>query len=146
MTSQARPAAICSWLSVHVLCIESAVVQSRSCRLVAGMHSTSFVLGKEVGCLRSVFCALVSNIDRLLAREWCFFVGCIRSQQQTPYRRLHCQSYASSMVAPDEAAEAAGKIAKSSGDSAAVPRTKGKEFFSHNDTMAVAFVRISQRQ
>ena len=29
-----------------------------------------------------------------------------------------------------EAAEAAGKIAKSSGDSAAVPRTKGKEFFS----------------
>ena len=72
MTSQARPAAICSWLSVHVLFIESAVVQSRSCRLVAGMHSTSFVLGKEVGCLRSVFCALVSNIDRLLAREWCF--------------------------------------------------------------------------
>ena len=29
-----------------------------------------------------------------------------------------------------EAAEAAAKIAKSSGDSAAVPRTKGKEFFS----------------
>ena len=71
MTSQARPATICSWLSVHVLCIESTVVQSRSCRLVAGMHSTSFVLGKGVGCLRSVFCVLVSNIDRLLAREWC---------------------------------------------------------------------------
>ena len=59
-----------------------------------------------------------------------FIVGCIPSQQQTPYRRLHCQSYASSIVAPDEAAEAAGKIAKSSGDSASVPRTKGKEFFS----------------
>ena len=59
-----------------------------------------------------------------------FIVGCISSQQQTPYRRLHCQSYTSSIVAPDEAAEAAGKIAMSSGDSAAVPRTKGKEFFS----------------
>ena len=47
------------------------VVQSRSCRLVAGMHSTSFVLGKGVGCLRSVFCVLVSNIDRLLAWAWC---------------------------------------------------------------------------
>ena len=32
MTSQARQAAICSWLSV--LCIESTVAQSRSCRLV----------------------------------------------------------------------------------------------------------------
>ena len=122
-----------------------------------------------------------------------FIVGCIRSQQQTPYRRLHCQSYASSIVVTrrppklqvrprralavprtkgkeffsrvtqwrwrsceppndnrshkpcalrtlpvlcfvdrrdSEATEAATKIAKSSGDSAAVPRTKGKEFFS----------------
>ena len=122
-----------------------------------------------------------------------FSVGCFRSQQQTPYRRLHCQSCASSIVVThrppklqvrsrralavprttgneffsrvtqwrwrsceppndnrshkpcglrtlpvlcfvdrrDEAAEAAAcKIAKSSGDSAAVPRTKGKEFFS----------------
>ena len=65
MTSHAWPAAICSWLSV--LCIES----SRSCRLVAGMHSTSFVLGKGVWCLRFVFCVLVSNIDRLLERAWC---------------------------------------------------------------------------
>ena len=56
---------------VRVLCIESTVVQSRSCRLVAGMHSTSFVLGKGVGCFRSVFCVLVSNIDRILARAWC---------------------------------------------------------------------------
>ena len=126
MTSQARPAAICGWLSV--LCIESTVVQSRSCRLVAGMHSTSFVLGKGVGCLRSVFCVLVSNIDRLLAR------GGV-------YCRLHSQSTADTVPPPslpvscfvdrrDEAVEAAGKIAKSSGDSAAVPRTKGKEFFS----------------
>ena len=35
------------------------------------MHSTSLVLGKWLGCLRSVFSVLVSNIDRLLARAWC---------------------------------------------------------------------------
>ena len=65
MTSQARPAAICSWLSV--LCIES----SRSCRLVAGMHLTSFELGKGVGSLRTVFCVLVSNIDWLWRERCC---------------------------------------------------------------------------
>ena len=57
------------------------------------------------------------------------------------YCRLHSQSTADTVPPPslpvscfvdrrDEAVEAAGKIAKSSGDSAAVPRTKGKEFFS----------------
>ena len=36
-------------------------------------HAFNLVcVGKGRGCLRSVFCALVSNIDRLLAREWCF--------------------------------------------------------------------------
>ena len=44
-----------------------------------------------------------------------FIVGCLRNQQQTPYRRLHCQSLQVCFVdCRDEAAEAAGKIAKSS--------------------------------
>ena len=57
------------------------------------------------------------------------------------YCRLHSQPTADTVPPPSlpvscfvdrraEAAEAAGKIAKSSGDSAAVPRTKGKEIFS----------------
>ena len=128
MTSQARPAAICSWLSV--LCIESSVVQRRSCRLVAGMHSTSFVLawGRECGVFDpSSVCLSQTSIG--FRRE------------RGVYCRLHSQSTADTVPPPslpvlcfvdrrDEAVEAAGKIAKSSGDSAAVPRTKGKEFFS----------------
>ena len=123
MTSQPRPAAICSWLSV--LCIESTVVQSGSPRLVAGMHSTSFMLGKGVGCLRSVFCVLVSNIDRLLARAWCLL-----STAFAVNRRHRTAAFPASLRCfvdrRDEAAEAARKIAKSFDDSAAVPRTKGK--------------------
>ena len=129
MTSQARPAAVCSWLSV--LCIESTVVQSRTRRLAAGMHSTSFVLGKGVGCRRLVFCVLVSNIDRLLVRAWCLLSAAfaVNSRHRTAaFTAIHrCF-----VDRRDEAAEAAGmhKIAKSSGDSATIPRTKGKEFFS----------------
>ena len=41
-----------------------------------------------------------------------FVVGFIRSQQQTPYRRLHCRSLVCFVDRRDE--EAAGKIAKSS--------------------------------
>ena len=42
-----------------------------------------------------------------------FIVGCIRSEQQTPYRRLHCQTLVCFVDRRNEAAEAAGKIAKS---------------------------------
>ena len=95
-----RPAAICSWLSV--LCIES----SRSCRLAAGMHSTSFVLVKGVGCVRSVFCVFVSNSNRLSARVWCLL--CLL--QQTPYRCLHCQFLPLVCFVDRRDKEAAGKI------------------------------------
>ena len=127
MTSQPLPAAICSWLSV--LCIESTVVQSRSRRLVAGMHSSSFVLGKGVGCLRSVFCVLVSNIDMLLARAWCSLstAFAVNSIHRTAAFSASLICFVDRRV---EAAEAARKIPTSSGDSAAVPRTKGKQFFS----------------
>ena len=132
MTSQARRAAICSWLSVHVFMVlcESTVVQSRSCRLVAGMHSTTFVLGKEVGCLRSVCCALVSNIDRLLAREWCLLSAAfaVNSRHRTAAFTASLMLRRSSRQT--RPLKLQGNTAKSSGDSAAVPRTKGKEFFS----------------
>ena len=73
------------------------------------------------------------------------------------YCRLHSQSTADTVPPQslpvlcfvdrrDEAAEAAGKIAKSSGDSAAVPRTKGKRIRFTSDTMVVAFVRTPKRQ
>ena len=118
MTSQARPAAICSWLSV--LFIES----SRSWRLVlvAGMHSTSFVLEKGVGCLRFVFCVLVSNSDRPLARAWCLFsASFVVSSRRRTLHRLHCRSLVCFIDRRDE--KAAGKIANLSGDSAVVPGT-----------------------
>ena len=187
MTSQARPAAICSCV-VHCA-LNLLLYRVESCRLVAGMHSTSFVLGEWGVFDPSSVCLFQTSAFGVSV---VFIVGCIRSQQQTPYRRLHCQSYASSIVVTrrppklqvrsrrpgrsqnkrkrifsrvtqwrwrsceppndnrshkpcglrtlpvlcfvdrrdSEAAEAAAKIAKSSGDSAAVPRTKGKEFFS----------------
>ena len=59
-------------------------------------------------------------------RERGVYVGCIRSQQKTPYRRLHCQSYASSIVVTRRPL----KLQVRSRRARAVPRTKGKEFFS----------------
>ena len=105
MTSQARPAAICSWLSVS--CIES----SRSCRLVAGMHSTSFVLGKGVGCLRFVSCELVSNSDELLARAWCLLSDSflVNSRHSTA---AFTALPVTGMLVDRRDEEAAGKIAK----------------------------------
>ena len=64
------------------------------------MHSTSFVLGKGVGCLRSDFCVLVSNIDRLLARGWCLLSAAfaVNSRHRTAaFTAIHW--YASSIVA-----------------------------------------------
>ena len=94
MTSQARPAATCSWLRVS--CIES----SRSCRLVACMHSTSFVLGKGVGCLRFIFCELVSNSDGLWARVWCLLSASfvVNSRHRTAGFTAGHWPYASSIV------------------------------------------------
>ena len=92
------------------------------------MHSTSLVLGKERGVFDpSSVCLFQTSIG-----FW---------RERGVYCRLHSQSTADTVPPPslpvlcfgdrrDEAAEAAGKIAKSSGDSAAVPRTKGKEFIS----------------
>ena len=99
-------------------CVVSCIESSRSCRLVAGMHSTSFVLGKGVGVFDS------SSVS-LFKQRWAFgesvvfIVGFIRSQQQTPYRRLHCRSLVCFVDHRDE--EAAGKIAKSSLDLAIPP-------------------------
>ena len=97
------------------------------------MHSTSFVLGKGVGCLRSVFCVLVSNIDRLLAREWCLLSAAfaVNTRHRTAaFTASHMLRRSSRPTRPPKLQVDPGKIAKSSGDSAAVPRTKGKEFFS----------------
>ena len=100
-----------------------------SCRLVAGMHSTSFVLGKGVGCLRFLFCELVSNSYGLLARAWCLLSASFVVNSR------HCTAaftaghwYASSIVGTRK--PQVRLQTELSGDSAAVPRTKGKEFFS----------------
>ena len=106
MTSQARPAAIYSLLNVS--CIES----SRSCRLVAGMHSTSFVLGKGVGCLRFIFRELVSNSDGLLARAWCLLSASFVVNSRHRTAAFTAGHWPASSIVGDE--EAAGKIAKSS--------------------------------
>ena len=146
MTSQARPAAICSWLSVYVLCIESTVVQSRSCRLVAGMHSTSFVLGKGVGCLRSVFCVLVSNIDRLLAREWCLLSAAFTVNSR---HRTAAFTAASLMLRRSSRPTRPPKLQVRSRELWRFCRrsqNKRKRILFTSDTMAVAFVRTSKRQ
>ena len=138
MTSQARPATICSWLSV--LCIES----SRSCRLVAGMHSTSFVLGKGVVCLRFVFCVLVSNINRLLARVCCLLSASfvVNSRHRTAaFTAGHW--YASSIVATSKpqvkSRIALWRFCRRS-------QNKRKRILFTSDTTAVAFVQTSKRQ
>ena len=86
-------------LADHAECVVHWIYCSRSCRLVAGMHSTSFVLGKGVGCLWSVFCALVSNINRLLARVWYLLSAAfvVNSRHRTAaFTAIHW--YASSIV------------------------------------------------
>ena len=108
MTSQARSAAICSWRSV--LCIES----SRSCRLVAGMHSTSLVFGKGVGCLQSVICVLVSNINRLLAREWCLLSAAFVVNSRHRTAAFTASHWCNVCFVDRHHEEAAGEIAKSS--------------------------------
>ena len=58
------------------------------------------MLGKGVGCLRSVFCVLVSNIDRLLAGAWCLLSALFKvsSRHRTAaFTAIHW--YASSIVA-----------------------------------------------
>ena len=138
MTSQARPGEFCSWLSV--LYVES----SRSCRLVAGMHSTSFVLGKGVVCLRFVFCVLVSNIDRLLARAWCLVLASfvVNSRHRTAaFTAGHW--YSSSIVATSKpqvkSRIALWRFCRRS-------KKKRKRIVFASDTTAVAFVRTSKRQ
>ena len=64
------------------------------------MHSTSFVLGKRVVCLRFVFCVLVSNIDRLLARAWCLLSASFVVNSRHPTAAFTAGHwYASSIVA-----------------------------------------------
>ena len=139
MTSQAPPAAICSWLSVS--CIES----SRSCRLVASMHSTSFVLGKGVGCLRFVFCELVSNSDGLLARAWRLLSASfvVNSRHRTAGFTASHWPYASPIVGTRKlqvrSQRALGRFRRRS-------QNKRKRILFTSDTMALAFVRTSRRQ
>ena len=139
MTSQARPAAIYSWLSV--LCIES--IASRSCRLVAGMHSTSFVLGKGVGCLQFVFCELVSNSDGLLARAWCLVSSSFVVNSR--HRTAACTAshwYASSIVTRKPQVRSQRALWRFRRCS----QNKRKIILFTSDTMAVAFMRTSRRQ
>ena len=81
------------------------------------MNSTSFVLGKGVGCLRFVFCELVSNSDGLLTRVWCLLSALfvVNSRHRTAAAFTAGHWYASSIVGTRKPQrEAAGKIAKSS--------------------------------
>ena len=89
-------------------CIESSI----SCRLVAGMHSTSFVLGKGEGCLRFVFCELVSNSDGLLARAWCLLSASFAVNSRHSTAAFTAGHWYMFVDRRDE--EVAGKIAKSS--------------------------------
>ena len=140
MTSQAQPAAICSWQSV--LCIES----RRSCRLVSGMDSTSFVLGKGVGCLRSVVCVLVSNIDRLLARAWCLLSAAfvVNSRHRTAtFTASRWYLYASSIIATRKPQI---RLQRALWRFCCRSQNKRKRILLTSDTTAVAFVRTSKRQ
>ena len=75
-----------------------------------------------------------------------FIGGCIRSQQQTLYRHLHCHSLVCFIDRRNEAAEAAGRIAKSSlAILPPLPEQKERILFT-SVTMGVAFVRISKQQ
>ena len=138
MTSQARLAAICSWLSV--LCIES----SRSCRLVAGMHSTSFVLSKGVGCLRFVFCELVSNSDGLLARAWCLLSALFVVNSRHRTAAFTAGHWYASLIVGTRKPQVRPQRALWRTHSRS--QNKRKRILFTSDTMAVAFVRTSRRQ
>ena len=83
------------------------------------MHSTSFVLGKGVGVSSiRLLCACFKH-QKAFGESVVFIAGCIRSQQQTPYCRLPCQSLLCFVDRRDE--EAAGKIAFSKSSLAILP-------------------------
>ena len=68
------------------------------CRFEAGLHSTSFLLWEGVGCLRSVFCGLVYNINMLFVRAWCLLSAAfvvISKRRTTAFTASHW--YASSI-------------------------------------------------
>ena len=128
MTSQARPAAISSWLCTVCCALNLLLYRVDHADLSLACIQPRLCWGRE----RGVFDSSSVCLFQTLIGFW---------RERGVYCRLHLQSTADTVPPPslpvlcfvdrrNEAAEAAGKIAKSSGDSAAVPRTKGKEFVS----------------
>ena len=127
-------------------CVVHWIYCSRSCRLVAGMHSTSFVLGKGVGCLRSVFCVLVSNIDRLLMRAWCLLSAefAVNSRHRAAaFTASH--SYASPIVAT-RPPKLQVRLQRALWRFRRCSQNERKRILFMSDTTAVAFMWTSKRQ
>ena len=89
--------------------------------------------------MSQIFDRYLFSYFRTFGESVVFIVGCIHSQQQTPYRRVHCQSYASSIVATRtpklqvRSRRALWRFRRRS-------QNKRKIILSTSDTTAVAFV------